>query len=311
MRRILFLTAVALAAAATATAAKDEMFNVDAFFGWGGYYRPMEWTPIEVNIQSDLTEPFEGILELTAQQDDLNRLNIRHAFVLTPDLPTHIPLVAKFAFGADRCVARIVNERERVFWENQFDLWNFATESRILSPISEADLLIGLIGNRKFGLLQLPQRSQCVSDGRRGKVYVQDKIPRMAPWDWTGYVSLDLLILYDADLGQLTADQTRAICDWVRNGGRLLIVVGATVMDSVNPILQMLPWTVGQPKQSVLDVALLARFPEGYRHLAYVQSKNGFTIKTGLPGLRGTAVEQLYAEGKAWLEGSAQPGELL
>ena len=60
-----------------------------------------------------------------------------------------------------------------------------------------------------------------------------------------------------------------------------------------------------------LDAEWLARFPEGYRYLAYVQSKNGFTIKTGLPGLRGPAVEQLYAEGKAWLEGSAQPGELL
>ena len=60
-----------------------------------------------------------------------------------------------------------------------------------------------------------------------------------------------------------------------------------------------------------LEVTLLARFPEGYRHLAYVQAKNGFTIKTGLPGLRGPAVEQLYAEGKAWLQGSAQPGKLL
>jgi hypothetical protein len=61
----------------------------------------------------------------------------------------------------------------------------------------------------------------------------------------------------------------------------------------------------------VLDAELLARFPEGYRYLAYVQSKNGYTIKAGLPGLRGPAVEQLYAEGKAWLAGSTQPGELL
>jgi hypothetical protein len=61
----------------------------------------------------------------------------------------------------------------------------------------------------------------------------------------------------------------------------------------------------------VLDAGLLARFPEGYRYLAYVQAKNGYTIKAGLPGLRGPAVEQLYAEGKAWLAGSAQPGELL
>jgi hypothetical protein len=60
-----------------------------------------------------------------------------------------------------------------------------------------------------------------------------------------------------------------------------------------------------------LDAELLARFPEGYRHLAYVQVKNGFTVKENLPGLRGPAVEKLYAEGKAWLAGSIHPGEPL
>jgi hypothetical protein len=57
-----------------------------------------------------------------------------------------------------------------------------------------------------------------------------------------------------------------------------------------------------------LDPELLQRFPEGYRHLAYLQAKNGFEVKDGLPGLRGPAVERLYAEGKAWLEGSDRPG---
>jgi hypothetical protein len=60
-----------------------------------------------------------------------------------------------------------------------------------------------------------------------------------------------------------------------------------------------------------LDAELLARFPEGYRHLAYLQSKNGFKVKSGLPGLRGPAVEKLYTEGQAWLAGSAKPGEPL
>ena len=60
-----------------------------------------------------------------------------------------------------------------------------------------------------------------------------------------------------------------------------------------------------------LDRELLARFPEGYRHLAYLQSKIGFTVKENLPGLRGPIVQRLYAEGKAWLEGSAKPGEPL
>ncbi len=60
-----------------------------------------------------------------------------------------------------------------------------------------------------------------------------------------------------------------------------------------------------------LDQELLGRFPEGYRHLAYLQSKNGFKVKLGLPGLRGPAVEKLYAEGRAWLAGSTRPGEPL
>jgi len=53
-----------------------------------------------------------------------------------------------------------------------------------------------------------------------------------------------------------------------------------------------------------LDAALLASFPEGYRHLAYLQAKNGFTIKRDLPQLKGPVVERLYAHGRAWLEGA-------
>ena len=60
-----------------------------------------------------------------------------------------------------------------------------------------------------------------------------------------------------------------------------------------------------------LDPSVLGQFPEGYRHLGYLQSKNGFQVKKGLPGLRGEAVEKLYAEGKAWLDGSPKPGEPL
>jgi SnoaL-like domain len=57
-----------------------------------------------------------------------------------------------------------------------------------------------------------------------------------------------------------------------------------------------------------LDRGRLSRFPEGYCHLAYLQSSIGFDVKAHLPGLRGAAVERLYEEGRAWLAGSARPG---
>jgi hypothetical protein len=53
----------------------------------------------------------------------------------------------------------------------------------------------------------------------------------------------------------------------------------------------------------VFDRAILERFPEGYRHLAYVQTKLGFSVKTDMPGLKGPAVEGLYVRGVAWLAG--------
>jgi hypothetical protein len=54
-----------------------------------------------------------------------------------------------------------------------------------------------------------------------------------------------------------------------------------------------------------LDPQLLARFPEGYRHLAYLQTRLGFTIKLDMPQLKGPVVEALYAHGRAWLGGAS------
>jgi SnoaL-like domain len=58
-----------------------------------------------------------------------------------------------------------------------------------------------------------------------------------------------------------------------------------------------------------LDPELLGRFPVGYRHLGYVQTKAGFTVRTDLPGLTGETVQRLYDEGAKWLAGSSTPGE--
>jgi hypothetical protein len=54
-----------------------------------------------------------------------------------------------------------------------------------------------------------------------------------------------------------------------------------------------------------LDQALLQRFPEGYRHLAYLQAKHGYDVKLDLPGAAGAALDALYARGAAWLRGEA------
>jgi hypothetical protein len=55
------------------------------------------------------------------------------------------------------------------------------------------------------------------------------------------------------------------------------------------------------------DQALLDRYPEGYRYLAYLQVQAGYPVKTDMPGLRGPEVEALYARGAGWLAGPSSP----
>lgn len=55
-----------------------------------------------------------------------------------------------------------------------------------------------------------------------------------------------------------------------------------------------------------LDQEKLAQYPEGYRHLAYIQEEIGYRVKRDMPGLKNAEVETLYTEGREWLA-SPQP----
>ena len=54
-----------------------------------------------------------------------------------------------------------------------------------------------------------------------------------------------------------------------------------------------------------LDQGALARFPKGYRHLAYIQSQLGYSVKLDMPQLTGLEVDNLYERGKRWIGGGS------
>jgi hypothetical protein len=84
-----------------------------------------------------------------------------------------------------------------------------------------------------------------------------------------------------------------------KRGGKWGVVLRQPIyekdrMDPVDPAAKL-----------TLDPSLLEQFPEGYRHLAYLQTQIGFKVKRDMPGLRGAEVQALYARGKKWLAGEA------
>jgi SnoaL-like domain len=82
-----------------------------------------------------------------------------------------------------------------------------------------------------------------------------------------------------------------------RRDGRWGLVLRQPIyeQDRLNP--------VDPAVQVELDRDALGRFPVGYRHLAYLQVQQGFTVKPDMPGLVGPEADALYASGKRWLAG--------
>ena len=249
MRRIGIAILGMLAWASSLQAAKEIEFNVDFACGWDGYYRPMEWTPVEIGVSSDLKEPFAGSFSLSAQQDGLNTLNVAQPFVLMPDATLPISLVTKFAFGAADCELVIRNTRGRTLWRHSRTMWDFSPQNRLLRAVHEQDLLIGLIGPGQFGLMRLPKEASCMSGRGQGQVYVGPKLARSMPWDWTGYVSLDVLVLCDPDWSLLKPQQVQAICDWISNGGTALLILGRHPLPQDSPLKAAIPFHLGEPRQ--------------------------------------------------------------
>jgi hypothetical protein len=112
-----------------------------------------------------------------------------------------------------------------------------------------------------------------------------------------------MMILHRAPIEGVVCDFTcvgRFYDFFEQRGGRWGMVLRQPIYekDRLDPV---------DPTQAPkLDPKLLARFPEGYRHLAYLQTQHGFTVKPDMPGISGPELEALYARGAAWLKGEAQ-----
>jgi hypothetical protein len=84
-----------------------------------------------------------------------------------------------------------------------------------------------------------------------------------------------------------------------RRGGRWGIVLRQPIYerDRIDPV---------DPAATLkLDWMRLMSFPEGYRHLAYLQIGLGYSVKPDMPGLTGPEVDALYVEGARWLKGAS------
>jgi hypothetical protein len=232
---------------------KKREMNVDFSPGWGGCYRPREWTPITVGITTPFEKPVDCMVGLSAAQDSLNSLEISRREALMPGQPKEIPLVARLDYGVNAATLTITGTDTPLFWSHTYDLWDRSGEYRLLTAVNHWETLIGVTGSQGFSITQVQQasvsRRQTRRGAKQGKVYTRYRFQRLLPSDWTGYASLDLLVLYDPEWVDLTNHQQRAIAQYVSNGGSVLMVLGTKPLPAGSLLARMLPLGLGDPKE--------------------------------------------------------------
>ena len=107
------------------------------------------------------------------------------------------------------------------------------------------------------------------------------------------------MILQRAEVEGILCDVTcyaRHFDLWEKRGGKWGLVYRGTITDKdrIDP--------VDNTESVILDRALLDQFPIEYRHLAYLQTKSGYTVDKDCPRMSGgKSLEALYKKGDDWL----------
>ena len=227
--------ALALAVAGAALAADADIALLR--FGVGSHARPGDPTAILVRATSNLREPVQARIEWLVRDADGDVARYSRDVALAPGAPVErwvygvLPIAGA---GAQRALDEVTTVQVvqtddgrpvRVLGERRVD-GAAAEEPGVGVEVTES--LIGVVGDGRAGLapLSVPTPDMPV-------VASMNELTRIArgldaaglPDRWEGLASYETIVWTNAPVRGLGAEQAKALLDWVRRGGNLVIVL--------------------------------------------------------------------------------------
>lgn len=259
---LLLLVAVALPSFAQEQKKKDNDPNITVTPGWNLYYRPGKWMPLyfQIKIENPTDPAYEAVMSVTCQQDSITKMNVAKPVLVTKDLPLELAMVVKTEARSNSLdIQALMRQGNSVRWDDNVGV------NRGLIPLKPQDMLIALakgtgmvssVGQLRDLVAEPPADSDPDGDVNSaqprmpapmpGKIAVALQFPEKLPDDWAAYDAVDLLVLQDVNWSQMTYLKQKAIAQWVRRGGRLLIVMGTNPMPDGHQLAALLPFRIGQ-----------------------------------------------------------------
>ena len=213
--------------------------------GWGGKERIGRWNPVLMRVADARSRNVK--LEFISPGQDGFATVIEEEFGIGR-APVTYPLLSPVHYSAWPGSVAVLRDADSGTIVAQFPQ-RIRQSTPNVPAVGPSQLFIGLSG--RATLLEQATR---ILGGQLGYL-PEPEIPRAA----LGFDALDVLFLNQSDLRRLDSDQQRAILDWVRQGGSLLLVPAETTVPADSILGASLPCRIGDVQPLTLPAEILQR----------------------------------------------------
>jgi len=227
-------------------------------FGVGNVARPGTWTGIRLALTDHGPSVRDVLVRLERPDADGDIESIQTAVALAPGATRGVWLYGRLPHDAGPGVLYDVivepldesDDADRPVGRDPIGSARIGASGLFRS----ADSIIGVVGRRTLGLEAYAIEAQ-PGRGASGTMHnltrtVTGLRPIDLPDAWMGLEQFDALVWASGEPASLLPSQVRAIEDWVRRGGRLIVVLDAASPDwtssRLNPLVNITPQTTVQ-----------------------------------------------------------------
>jgi hypothetical protein len=240
---VLFLALFSPAPPALAQEGSGSGLTLAAVAGYDGYQKVPYGVPVHVTVANS-GPPIEGEVRLVIGTGFRgNDLVYSSPVSLPTQSQKRLSLFVHTGSHTGRLTVELLDDRGNL-------IQRAATNS--LASLGTDELLYGVVGGQA-GRLAFLERVH----GGRGRAAVALLTLADLPEVAAAWNALDILIIADADTGQLTPAQLGALASWVETGGQLVVTGGANWQKNSSGLAAWLPVTVNG-SHSLADLPSLA-----------------------------------------------------
>jgi hypothetical protein len=223
-------------------------------FGLGDDVRPGAWAGIRLQLQEQSGVVTRALAQVHLRDADGDTLLARRDVTLTPGVPRTVWLYVRLPWTLERSSVLLVTVREAEEVAGGALLAGEQLGSARISPtrIEPASFpRFGVVGRPTAGLEQyrLPAPRSGAADAfapSAGEAHavISGLVPGDLPDEWLGLDAYEVLLWTEGSPLDLTEGRDRALAEWIRRGGHLVVVLppaGSQWFSARNPLAEAMP----------------------------------------------------------------------